>query len=103
MKLSRIPWDQQHEPGENSLRRRFEAEGWEVHAWRDPCERLYGDHTHPHDESLWVIQGTIVVCVGGEAYSLEPGDRLDLPKGTVRSAQAGPDGAYYLIGRRFED
>ena len=103
MKLSRIPWDREQEPGEDILRRSFEAEGWEVHPWRDPSERRYGDHTHEHDESLWVIRGRIVVHVAGEEYALDPGDRLDLPKGTVRSARTGPDGAFYLIGRRFDD
>jgi quercetin dioxygenase-like cupin family protein len=103
VKLCRIPWNREDEPGEYTLRRHFEAEGWEVHRWRDPSERTYGDHTHEHDESLWVIQGRIVVYVAGQEYALEAGDRLDLPKGTVRRAETGPEGAFYLIGRRFDD
>ena len=113
MRLRRIPWPQSNSstsadaateaPREDSLRQRLEAEGWEVHLWKDPSERVYADHTHQHDESLWLLRGDLVVEAQGESYPLRPGDRLILPKGTVRKARAGPDGAIYLIGRRFED
>ncbi len=110
MELRRIPWPQSNpsEPGapapaEDPLRAQLEAEGWEVYLWRDPSERVYADHTHAHDESLWLLRGDLVVEAQGERYPLQPGDRLLLPKGTVRRARAGPDGAMYLIGRRFED
>lgn len=110
MRLRRIPWRHSQDaearggaPGEDSLRLRLKAEGWEVYLWRDPSERVYANHTHEHDESLWLLRGDLVVEAMGEAYPLHPGDGLLLPKGTVRSAKAGPEGATYLIGRRFDD
>lgn len=100
MKLERIPWRDPGEPSEPTLRRQLESEGFEVFLWRDPSDRRYVPHSHEHDESLWVVRGRIVFRVEGAEYPLEPGDRLMLPRGTVHEAEAGPEGATYLIGQR---
>ena len=100
MRLERIPWDGDRPPGENALRRRLEAEGWQVVAWSDPCDRRYAPHAHDCDESLWVVRGRIVLQVEGRDIPLGPGDRLLLPRGTPHTARAGPEGAAYLIGQR---
>lgn len=100
MDLRCIPWNGRESPGEKALRRHLEAEGLEVFTWRDPADRTYEAHSHPCDESLWVVRGQIAFCVGGRDFVLGPGDRLELPGGTVHSAHAGPDGATYLIGQR---
>jgi len=100
MELRRIPWDRDDPPGEGTLRRRLEEEGFEVTAWRDPADRRYDAHRHACDESLWVVRGEIVLRVGADDYALGPGDRLLLPRGTEHTARAGPDGATYLIGQR---
>jgi quercetin dioxygenase-like cupin family protein len=100
MRLRRIPWKGEGEPGENALRRLLEAEGFEVHAWRDPADRIYGEHHHDCDESLCVVRGSMRFEVKGRGYTLGPGDRLLLPAHTAHRAIAGPDGAAYLIGQR---
>ncbi len=100
MDLQRIPWCGDHSPGENSIKRNLMTEGWDLKLWRDPSDRAYEAHAHPKDESLWVIRGAIVLQIDGRDFRLGPGDRLLLPKGTVHSAQAGPDGATYWIGQR---
>jgi quercetin dioxygenase-like cupin family protein len=100
MELRQIPWSDAREPGENALRRRLEAEGYEVHSWHDPADRVYGDHHHEHDESLWLVRGSMLFQIDGRDYALGPGDRLELPAGTLHRARAGPDGATYLIGQR---
>jgi quercetin dioxygenase-like cupin family protein len=46
------------------------------------------------------VRGRIAFQVEGRDYVLGPGDRLELPRGLVHSAHAGPDGATYLIGQR---
>lgn len=101
MKLERIPWRDDADPGEPTLRRQLEGEGFDVRRWRDPCDRRYAAHSHDHDESLWVVRGRIVLRIGDREYPLGPGDRLMLPSGTVHEAQAGPEGATYLIGQRL--
>ena len=100
MDLCRIPWEGDGKPGEGLLRRCLEREGFEVHAWRDPAGRIYCEHHHDCDESLWVLRGSIVLEVDGRTYPLGPGDRLLLPAGLAHRATAGPDGASYLIGQR---
>ncbi len=100
MELRSIPWGDAREPGEGALRICLEAEGLEVHAWRDPADRIYGEHRHDCDESLWVLRGTIVFEASGREFALGPGDRLLLPAGVAHRAKVGPDGATYLIGQR---
>lgn len=100
MKVQHIPWRDTEEPGEPTLRRQLEGEGFDVHLWRDPSDRTYAPHAHEHDESLWVVRGRIVFRIQGTEYPLEAGDRLMLPGGIVHEAKAGPQGATYLIGQR---
>jgi mannose-6-phosphate isomerase-like protein (cupin superfamily) len=100
MQLRQIPWEGAALPGEGALRQSLESEGFEVHSWRDPADRVYGDHHHECDESLWMVRGSLVLRVDERDYLLGPGDRLLLPAGLLHSARAGPDGATYLIGQR---
>ncbi|MEB2345011.1 MAG: cupin domain-containing protein [Deltaproteobacteria bacterium] len=103
MELRHIPWTDLGAPGELSLRRGLEADGFEVTVWRDPADRSYDAHTHADDERLQVVRGRIVFQVAGRVFPLGPGDALELPRGTLHSAQAGPDGAVYLIARRLDE
>lgn len=101
MQLRQISWDGAGDPGESALRSVLEAEGFDVHAWRDPADRIYGAHRHERDESLWLVRGSLVLCIEEREYLLGPGDRLLLPAGVHHTARAGPDGAMYLIGQRL--
>ena len=87
-------------PREGALRKRLEAEGFEVFRWRDDAGADYQPHAHDHDESLWVVQGAITFGVGGDRHTLRSGDRLMLPKGTVHTAYTGAEGCLYFIGQR---
>lgn len=100
MELRHIPWKGDGTPGEAALRRRLEEEGFVVHSWRDPADRIYGEHRHDCDESLWLVRGSMRFRVDGREIALGPGDRLHLPARVVHGAVAGPEGASYLIGQR---
>jgi quercetin dioxygenase-like cupin family protein len=100
VKVEHIPWSGGEVPGEEDLRGRLEAEGYEVVVWRDRSNWSYAQHAHEHDESLWVLRGRLVLQIEGRDYALEPGDRLMLPKDTPHSARVGAEGATYLIGQR---
>jgi mannose-6-phosphate isomerase-like protein (cupin superfamily) len=100
MKLERIPWPGPGTPTERSLHAQLDADGFEVFAWRDGAAADYSPHCHDHDESLWVVEGEITFGAEGRTLRLGPGDRLMLPRGTVHTAHAGPEGAVYLIGHR---
>jgi quercetin dioxygenase-like cupin family protein len=100
MKLELIRWTEPVKPREGTLRKRLEADGFEVFRWRDDAGADYQPHAHDHDESLWVIRGEITFGVGDDHYALHPGDRLMLPKGTVHTAYTGAEGCLYFIGQK---
>ena len=99
-RLELIPWAGRGNPVEAELRRRLVADGFDVVSWSDPPHRTYAPHSHDHDESLWCVRGSITFEVADQRYPLRPGDRLVLPRGTVHTAEAGDDGATYLIGEK---
>jgi quercetin dioxygenase-like cupin family protein len=102
MKLERVEWSGTKPPDEGSLRKQLEEEGFTIFCWQDGPGADYEPHSHEHDESLWMIEGQMTFGAGGREWSLAPGDRLMLPKGTVHIAVAGPQGAKYLIGQKEE-
>eukprot|EP00123_Amoebidium_parasiticum_P000939 comp11886_c0_seq1/m.6533 comp11886_c0_seq1/g.6533 ORF comp11886_c0_seq1/g.6533 comp11886_c0_seq1/m.6533 type:complete len:104 (-) comp11886_c0_seq1:932-1243(-) len=67
--------------------------------WTDQPGKVYGTHSHPHDEVILVLRGSItftdVLC--SKDYSLSVGDKLILPAGTIHNA-ATKEGCTYLIG-----
>jgi quercetin dioxygenase-like cupin family protein len=100
MQLERIPWPGGAPPEEPALRARLDADGFEAWRWTDAPGATYAPHSHDHDESLWVLEGEITFVIAGDLHRLRPGDRLQLPAGTVHEAEAGPRGATYLVGER---
>jgi quercetin dioxygenase-like cupin family protein len=100
MELERIEWKGEAPPAEDILRKRLEEEGFTLFCWQDRPGANYEPHSHEHDESLWMIEGEMTFGAGGRLWSLAPGDRLMLPRGTVHTAVAGPQGAKYLIGQK---
>ncbi len=100
MRLERIAWSESTPPREDELRRRLRADGFDVMTWSDAPGRPYAPHSHDHDESLWCVRGAITFRIDGADYALGPGDRLMLPRGTTHAAEAGPNGATYLIGEK---
>ena len=71
--------------------------GWWPFSWRDAPGEVYAPHKHDADQTLYLVEGSLDLTVGGSAYHLEPGDKLELPAFTVHSAEA-PEGATYIIG-----
>ena len=100
MCCARCPSTEPGRPDEPGLRARLEAEGFSAWCWTDRAGATYAPHSHPHDESLWVVEGEITFGADGGTFRLRAGDGLMLPAGTVHTAVAGPAGATYLIGER---
>lgn len=103
MKVKHFVWTGSSAPPEEIIRYTLEHHGWAVHPWRDPCDRAYRPHSHEEDENVWMLEGEMDVQVAERVFHLVPGDRLLLPAHTVRSAQVGPQGAAYLIGKRWDN
>ena len=99
MKLEVRPWDGDGTPTEAALQQRLAAEGFSSFCWSDTPNAHYDEHEHDRHESIWLLAGAIRFGADGRELALAPGDRLMLPAGTRHTADAGPDGATYLIGQ----
>ncbi|MFQ5522247.1 MAG: cupin domain-containing protein [Acidimicrobiia bacterium] len=77
---------------ETAARKTFAEEGLLPHAWSNEAGFYYPQHSHPYHKVLYCIAGAITFHTGEGAVVLRPGDRLDLPPGTVHSATVGPEG-----------
>jgi quercetin dioxygenase-like cupin family protein len=87
MKIDR--WDH-HKNGqltEMVLRRKLEAEGYEVDRWVYPPGCRFPAHTHDVDKKDAVVSGRFRLTMHGESVVLEAGDTLEIPRGTVHSAE----------------
>jgi len=59
-----------------------------------PAGSVIGFHTHPGDESGYIMKGSVTVKIRGAAdISLKAGDGFFNPRGSVQSVVAGADGA----------
>jgi uncharacterized protein YjlB len=92
-------WGAGEAPDEAALRAAFTAEGLRPHAWSNGPHYQYAPHTHDYHKVLYVLRGAIAfdLVARGETLTLGPGDRLDLPAGTV-PRRAGRGGRRHLPG-----
>jgi len=94
-------WSDQTRPDQANLRARLQQEGYSVFEWTDAPGTKYGPHSHPEDQSHWIISGVLELRVGHETYSLRAGDRDYLPANTTHSAFVpGDEPVTYLIGAK---
>ncbi|HEY8518090.1 MAG TPA: cupin domain-containing protein [Candidatus Binatia bacterium] len=100
MRLEVRRWDGSGERTVAALRARLESEGYSVFCWTDAPHAHYDAHAHANDESIWLVSGAITFGTDAGDFALAPGDRLMLPAGTRHTADAGPEGATYLIGEK---
>lgn len=98
--LAKIPWNGDGQPVRHQLEETLLEDGFDPFAWVDEPGKSYELHSHTHDESIWVIRGSMMFKVSGTTFDLGPGDRLMLPRGSPHEAKAGPEGCEYLVGQR---
>jgi quercetin dioxygenase-like cupin family protein len=70
----------------------FEAEGLDTQTWSNEGGFAYALHSHPRHKVLFCLDGQITFHTPGGDIALGPGDRLDLPPGTLHAASVGPHG-----------
>jgi quercetin dioxygenase-like cupin family protein len=70
--------------------------------WSNGPHDRYQAHSHSYHKVIYVVSGAITFGLPerGEAVSLNPGDRLDLPPGVVHDAVVGPNGVVCLEGHQ---
>jgi quercetin dioxygenase-like cupin family protein len=66
--------------------------GYEIFLQRGPAGSGPPPHTHPWDESFFVIRGEIEFGIGADAKMASPGTLVHLPAGTAHWFRFGPGG-----------
>ncbi|HBE81444.1 MAG TPA: cupin domain-containing protein [Pyrinomonadaceae bacterium] len=93
-------WLQPYAPNRAMLRFEMTSEGYTVFQWSDRPETVYGPHSHPEDQSHWVISGSLELTIERVGtFVLSAGDRDFMPANTMHSARVvGDELVLYLIG-----
>ena len=94
------PWPNEEKPTRDELWRLMTEESLSPYAWSNGPHDVYSAHTHGYDKVIYVVSGSITFGLPEleREVSLNPGDRLDLPKSTVHNAQVGSNGVVCLEG-----
>ena len=98
MELKVKRWEESKPPSEGELRELYSQEGLDPYAWSNGPGDRYSPHSHTYHKVLNVVRGSItwILPERGEEITTGPGDRLDLPAGTVHAARVGPEGVTCL-------
>jgi quercetin dioxygenase-like cupin family protein len=98
MELKVTPWNEETEITEEELRNRLADQELKVYRWSSPPDNVFAGHTHGYHKIVYVIKGSIKFefPTRHKSFTLNPGDRLELPAGTRHSAVAGSGGAICL-------
>jgi len=93
-------WPNEETPAQVELWRIMTDEGLNPYAWSNGPHDVYAAHTHSYDKVIYVVSGSITFGLPElqRNVTLFPGDRLDLPKGTVHDAMVGREGVVCLEG-----
>ncbi|GIV96811.1 MAG: hypothetical protein KatS3mg057_1468 [Herpetosiphonaceae bacterium] len=93
-----IRWEEARPPTAAALWERMVAEGLRPYSWSNGPGERYATHSHPFHKVLYVAEGSITfgLPTQGEQIELRPGDRLELPAGTVHNAVVGANGVTCL-------
>jgi quercetin dioxygenase-like cupin family protein len=73
-------------------------EGLNPYSWSNAPFDVYAAHSHDYNKVIYIVQGSITFGLPAEnrKVTFNPGDRLDLPAGTVHDATVGAQGVVCL-------
>ncbi len=101
MQLRKYRWSRDYESAEEELIQHLARKKIDAERWSAETGTVFAPHQHAHDKRLWCAEGSIIITVHlseddgtkrHTAISLQPGDALELPAGTVHEAVAGISG-----------
>jgi quercetin dioxygenase-like cupin family protein len=103
MILRKYRWSKHYESAEEELielliGKKIDAERWTAEEYEE-----FKAHKHPLDKQLWCAEGSISFIIGGKEISMQTGDALELPAGTVHQAKAGFSGCVCYEYPRISD
>ena len=87
------PWDESKwgTLNEDNMRRKLMAEGYSVARYVYTKGTVFSDHIHSVDKKDAVIDGELLITMGGEEFLLRAGDSIEVPRDVVHSAQVVGD------------
>ena len=96
------PWADPVLPTQSTLWQLMADEGLSPYSWSNGPHDVYAAHTHSYNKVIYVVQGSITFGLPelGQELTLQAGDRLDLPAGTVHDAVVGAQGVVCLEGHK---
>ena len=89
MIVRKYRWSRDYESAEEELRHFLESRQYQTTRWEATTHSVFAAHEHTYHKKLWCAEGSIQFSVGDKRYSLQSGDALDLPAGTMHTAVAG--------------
>jgi quercetin dioxygenase-like cupin family protein len=95
-------WSDPEPPTEAAIRRILAAEELRPYAWSNGPGDVYSAHDHLYHKVIYVVEGSITFGLPqeGQCVTLNAGDRLELPAGTLHDAVVGPQGVVCLEAHR---
>lgn len=96
------PWSEAAAPTQSALARLMAEAGLSPYSWSNGPFEAYAAHSHSYNKVIYVVQGSITFGLPelGKQLTLQAGDRLDLPAGTVHDARVGAQGVICLEAHR---
>tara|TARA_Y100001934_G_scaffold194409_1_gene229300 strand:- start:379 stop:642 length:264 start_codon:yes stop_codon:yes gene_type:complete len=76
------------------------AEGYTVMKMDHPVGIENDMHTHDFSAKLMILTGEFTVAFEDGDAVCGPGDRCDVPAGTMHAERSGPEGATILLGKK---
>jgi len=100
MKLEVTRWVEEQPPSEAALREIYTSEGMQPYSWSNGPGDRYSPHSHGYHKVIYVLRGskTWILPELDKRVETGPGDRLDLPSGTLHAAEVGSQGGTCLEG-----
>lgn len=91
-------WADQPSPTESKLRQLCAEQGLNPYQWSNGPRDVYSAHSHSYAKVIYVVRGSITFGLSelGQQLTMQAGDRLDLPAGTVHDAAVGSQGVVCL-------
>lgn len=102
---NRIPASDQNTPDvEGYVFDGADAQHTQMAFWTCKADRVSGEHVHPFDEWIVVVEGEFTLTTGEGTRILRKGDEACIPAGTVQSGscKAGTRTIHAFGGRRAE-
>ena len=92
------PWADSTPPTESKLRQLCADERLSPYQWSNGPYDEYAAHSHSYAKVIYVVRGSITFGLPelNQQPTLNAGDRLDLPAGTIHDAVVGAQGVVCL-------